>query len=636
MLRYCILFSLTVSIILSCSRVADISTDVLIVGGSVSGTAAAIQAARDGVDVILVEPTPWLGGMLTAAGVSATDGNHQLPSGLWGEFRQHLYDHYGGPEAVSTGWVSNTLFEPHVGNEIWNTLADEQASLKRYHGYKLLKIMKEDNSIKGAIFQNQGGDRLRVNAKITVEATELGDIFEMADAIYYTGVDTPENPHDTNVQDITYAAILKDYGKGADMTIEKPANYQPELYHCICETVCDADTIVMDCDQVLDYAELPNGKYMINWPHNGNDYYVDATKLVERERVKAYQRAKEITLGLVYFLQTEAGYPHLGLADDEFPTDDKLPFIPYHREARRIQGLTQLKVEDLIDPYADASRPLYRQAIAVGDYPLDHHHQRNPHAPEETYPPIPSFSIPYNCLVPEGLDGLIVAEKSISVTHMVNGASRLQPVVILIGQAAGAAAAMCVSQGVEPAALSVKALQQHLLDAHCWLMPFLDITPDDSLFQSVQRVGVAGWIRGHGVPYQWANQTWFYPDSCATTEVLLEAVGRASLSSNLVKPSFLNAKTTNSCIQVGEGIRLLYQLWQGQSLGQRSIKEEVPLSAFMNDALAFFEDKGWLKKLKNNEDELDLDRPLSRKELAWLLDAIYQPFEDVNSNIPGS
>jgi len=384
----------------------------------------------------------------------------------------------------------------------------------------------------------------------------------------------------------------------------------------------------MDCDQVLDYAELPNGKYMINWPHNGNDYYVDATKLNEQERAEAYQRAKEITLGLVYFLQTEAGYSHLGLADDEFPTDDQLPFIPYHREARRVQGLTQLKVEDLIDPYADSSRPLYRQAIAVGDYPLDHHHKRNPNPPEESYPPIPSFSIPYNCLIPEGLDGLIVAEKSISVTHMVNGASRLQPVVILIGQAAGAAAAMCVSQGVEPSALSVQALQQHLLDARCWLMPFLDITPSDSLFQPVQRVGLAGWIRGHGVPYQWANQTWFYPDSCVTAAVMLEATGRASLASNLTQPSFLDTNMPNSCVKVGEGIRLLYQLQQGQTPAQHNVEEEVPLSAFMNDALAFFEDKGWLQPLKNG-DELDLNRPLLRKELAWLLDVIYQPFGKV-------
>ncbi|TFH00472.1 MAG: FAD-dependent oxidoreductase, partial [Calditrichales bacterium] len=91
-------------------------TDVLITGGGTSGVAAAIQAARQNVNVVIVEETPWLGGMLTAAGVSAIDGNHRMPSGIWGEFRQKLYDHYGGAEAVATGWVSNTLFEPSFAN----------------------------------------------------------------------------------------------------------------------------------------------------------------------------------------------------------------------------------------------------------------------------------------------------------------------------------------------------------------------------------------------------------------------------------------------------------------------------------------------------------------------------------------
>jgi len=70
------------------------SNAILIIGAGAGGTAAAIQAARMGVKVYLFSESPWLGGMLTAAGVSAIDGNHQLPSGLWGEFRTKLYAHY--------------------------------------------------------------------------------------------------------------------------------------------------------------------------------------------------------------------------------------------------------------------------------------------------------------------------------------------------------------------------------------------------------------------------------------------------------------------------------------------------------------------------------------------------------------
>ena len=109
---------LLISVTLSSQGQAVASYDVLIVGGGASGVSAALQAARLGSKVLVVEETSWLGGMLTAAGVSAIDGNHRMPSGIWGEFRAELYAYYGGPKAVETGWVSNTLFEPSVGNRL--------------------------------------------------------------------------------------------------------------------------------------------------------------------------------------------------------------------------------------------------------------------------------------------------------------------------------------------------------------------------------------------------------------------------------------------------------------------------------------------------------------------------------------
>ncbi|OYW79968.1 MAG: hypothetical protein B7Z27_04615 [Sphingobacteriia bacterium 32-37-4] len=99
-----------------------LKTDVLVVGASASGIAAGIQSARMGVPTIIAEPSSWLGGMITAAGVCAFDGNHNLPSGIFGEFRAALYKVYGGPSKVATGWVSNTLFEPHVGDSIFKTI----------------------------------------------------------------------------------------------------------------------------------------------------------------------------------------------------------------------------------------------------------------------------------------------------------------------------------------------------------------------------------------------------------------------------------------------------------------------------------------------------------------------------------
>ena len=93
-----------------------LSTAILVIGGGTGGTAAAIQSARSGVKTILVEPTHMLGGMLTAAGVSCTDGNDALASGIWQSFREALHTHYG-TKNLATGWVSETCFEPHV--ELW-------------------------------------------------------------------------------------------------------------------------------------------------------------------------------------------------------------------------------------------------------------------------------------------------------------------------------------------------------------------------------------------------------------------------------------------------------------------------------------------------------------------------------------
>ncbi len=86
-----------------------VTTDVLVIGGGVGGTAAGIQAARLGVKTMIVESTPWLGGMISSAGVSATDGNHLLPSGLWNEFRNQLYKVYGG-----AGGGSHRLGKQHT------------------------------------------------------------------------------------------------------------------------------------------------------------------------------------------------------------------------------------------------------------------------------------------------------------------------------------------------------------------------------------------------------------------------------------------------------------------------------------------------------------------------------------------
>ncbi|MEZ4850349.1 MAG: FAD-dependent oxidoreductase [Bacteroidia bacterium] len=596
-------------IMYSCSP-TSVRTEVLVVGGGASGTPAAIQVARLGADVILVEETPWLGGMMTAAGVSATDGNHRLPSGLWGEFRQKLYDYYGGPDSVFTGWVSNTLFEPHIGNQFWNEMANEEPGLKRIHGFRPVDVIKLGHQVKGAIFENSEGEKLKIEARVVIEATELGDVLGLTGAEFFTGQDTPENPHDNHIQDLTYTAIFKDYGPEADMSIPEPPDYDAREFECICKQVCDdPERNVPDCSFFLNYGELPNGKYMMNWPNNGNDYFTNPVPMSFSEREKVYQAAKNRTLGLLYFLQKEAGYIHLGLADDEFPTKDQMPFMPYHREARRGKGLVQLKVEDLIDPYNDPQRAFYREAIAVGDYPLDHHHGKNPQAREESFPSIPSFSIPFRALIPEKTDGLILAEKSISVTHLVNGASRLQPCVILIGQAAGAAAALSVQLNVQARNLPVEKVQQVLLDANCWLLPFIDTNPGEWAFESLQKAGLKGLIKGHGIPYKWANQTWIYPDTTMKVSEYADILEQVQANSSML---LLSAVEDNPD-QLVSG-KLLFE-----SVAEISGIEITDSVNFMNE----FESRGWLEPLEMKHLQTNLSEAAAKKEIIWLLDQAF-------------
>ncbi|MGX5819261.1 FAD-dependent oxidoreductase [Chitinophaga lutea] len=499
---------------------AQQQTDLLIVGGGASGTMAGIQAARMGVKTLIVEETTWLGGMLTSAGVAAIDGNHRLPSGLWGEFRAKLYDYYGGANEVKTGWVSNTLFEPHVGNGLLRQMTAAEPNLRIEFNTSFESLRRKNGQ--WTVTVRQGKTSREITARLIIDATELGDVMAAAGAKYDIGMDSrsvtgeaiaPEAANDI-IQDLTYVAVLKDYGKGADKTIPKPAGYDPAPFRLSCGIAdpASSDAPQNNCEMMMGYGKLPNGKYMINWPKHGNDYYLNIIEKSPAERTAALRDAKLHTLRFVYYLQTELGMKHIGIADDEFPTADKLPMIPYHRESRRVKGKALLTANHVSRPY-DQPLPLYKTGIAVGDYTIDHHHDQNPDAPKIEFVKmrVPSYNVPLGALVPEGVDGLIVAEKSIGVTNIVNGATRLQPVVMGIGQAAGALAAVALRQQAEPSATDIRAVQQALLESRAYIMPFIDVPLSNPHFAAIQRIGATGVLRGSGVPFQWANQTWFYP-----------------------------------------------------------------------------------------------------------------------------
>ena len=496
--------------------------DVIVIGGGAGGTSAAIQSARNGAKTLLIEETDWLGGMLTSAGVSAIDGNYKLPSGFWGEFKDSLVSHYGSLEALKTGWVSNTLFEPRVGNQILKSIAKKENNLKILFSTEVNSVAKLDLHKTEHYNFNVKSSKGNFSSKVLIDATELGDVLPMIDEDYDLGMDSremygediaPEKNNDI-IQDLTFVMILKNYNRS--MKIEKPKNYDPSEFYCSTASInCpESDKALWTPKQMMNYGELPNGKIMINWPIYGNDYYSNLIEMNYDERNEVFKNAKEKSLRYLYYIQDELGYDNYSLSDEEFDTDDNFPPIPYYREARRIKGKVTFSLDYIKKPF-DQIHPLYRTGILVGDYPVDHHHDAHPdryNLPQLAFYPIPSYSLPIGSIISKKNPNFLVAEKSISVSNLVNGTTRLQPVVLQIGQIAGLIASESVKNNINTHQIDVRNIQKKFLDTGGYIQPYLDVEKNHPSFKAYQRIGSTGILKGTGINVGWSNQTWFYPE----------------------------------------------------------------------------------------------------------------------------
>lgn len=593
---------LVLSSLVSCDRSEHV--EVLVVGGGAGGVSAGIQCARMGVKNIIIEETPWVGGMLTSAGVSCIDGNYNLRSGIFGEFTDSLAARYGGWDALKTGWVSNINFEPHVAQEILSNIAASCGDLLDVRRETVVTSVSGGPGKWKVELSDSSGRRSVIEAEVLVDATELGDVAKMCGVDYRIGMESssdtgesiaPEQSNDI-IQDLTYVAVLKDYGPDADMTVERPSSYDPSVFANSClnplSTVSETGQTIWPADMMISYGALPGGKYMINWPIYGNDYYVNSIEMTPEQRREAYEKAKEFTMCFVYFIQHELGMKHIGLADDEFPTEDGMPFFPYHRESRRIVGEAFFTMDAAARPY---DFNLYRTGIAVGDYPVDHHHFRHPDwksLPDLHFYPVPSFNVPMGVLIPADTDDLIVTEKSVSVSNLINGATRLQPVVMQLGQAAGAVAALSRIEAKSVKKVGVRQVQEALLDAGCYLMPYLDLPVTDRHFKAVQRIGATGILRGEGRNVGWTNQTWF-----RTEDPLL--------ASDIHTEGFYDGPL-------------------GIKDGQVSIERLIGTVRGLGGSVPFGEPESWWETLGLKD--YDAKRAATRLEAAVVIDAAFDPF----------
>ena len=259
-------------------------------------------------------------------------------------------------------------------------------------------------------------------------------------------------------------------------------------------------------------------------------------------------------------------------------------------------------VEDAKTPYRNT---LYRTGIAVGDYPVDHHHQRHPQwqrLPELHFHPIPSYTIPLGVMLPRETPNLIVAEKSISVSNLVNGTTRLQPVTLELGQAAGVLGSLAAARNTLPELIPVRDVQRELLAQGCYLLPYLDLPRDDVHFAALQRIGATGLLRGVGTNVGWSNQTWFHA---------AENVAGGELAEGLreLYPS-IGFGSLSDTVTVAEAGELL-----------RRIVPDATVDAKTWEALSLT--------------DFDLSRNITRGELAVLFDHAANPFDRVEIDLDG-
>ncbi|WP_338430455.1 FAD-dependent oxidoreductase [Synechococcus elongatus] len=485
-------------------------TDVLVVGGGTGGTAAALQAARRGVQTILVSEGPWLGGMLTSAGVSAPDGNElrAFQTGIWGAFLRALRQRQ--PGGLNHAWVSFFTYDPRVGAQIFADWVQALPNLHWIQNDRPRAVIGDRDRLRGVEFE-----RVRVEAKVVIDATELGDLLAIADVPHRWGWEPQEQWQEPSaptsaqlesddryqrypVQSPTWVVVMKDYGQSAP-PIPAPKSYNPDLFAGAWQT---PDNLAF-----LDYGRLPGDRFMINWPGPGNDYGEGLQRLIQGDRAHQewMQEAIAHSQAFAHHIQAHWG-DRYGLAMDQFPNQaiggGAFALQPYYRESRRVIGRATVTELDLLpQPQGQVAKlPCNAagqvSAIAIGNYANDHHY---PNWDFKLQPKSmrwggrwtgTAFSLPYDCLLPAQTEGLLVCEKNIAVSHIANGATRLQPVVLGLGQAAGMAAALAVEQNCDPRSLSIRDVQEALLtdpDAPQAIVPLYDTPPEHPDWLTRQR-----------------------------------------------------------------------------------------------------------------------------------------------------
>jgi hypothetical protein len=488
-------------------------TDVAIIGGGLGACAAALAAAKLGRKVILTEETSWVGGQLTNQAVppdehpwieefGATASYRALRRGIRDYYRDHTPLTREARACAhlnpGNGWVSRLCHDPRVAVAvIHQMMVPHQLSGRLFilHPHRPISAWTHGDRVTGVVVRGleSGRDSL-IEAPFFIDATPYGDLLALAGVEHIVGAESrsdtgephaavKEDPRDQ--QAITWCFAVE-YLDGEDHTIDKPRQYplwrefqppgwpgpllgwttvRPETHEPLTRLLFEAEDGLpwWRFRRILDrsnFAEgfAPGDVTVVNWPQN--DYWFGPVLAVDlAEQARNLEASRQLSLSLLYWLQTEAprpdggaGYPGLRLRGDVMGgTPDGLAPAPYVRSSRRIRAEFTVLEQHIAHPLRPDGPEIFGDSVGVGCYRIDLH----PRVSGAGYLDLGCwpFQIPLGAMIPVRVENLLPGGKNLGVTHITNGAFRVHPVEWNIGESAGILGAFCLERNLTPRAV---------------------------------------------------------------------------------------------------------------------------------------------------------------------------------------
>lgn len=530
----CLLVLLPCSVVMSQERVSETSAEVVIYGGTPSGIAAAISAARSGHSVILLEPYSRIGGLVTN-GLSHTD--FRTFEGISGTFldlnrRVEAYyeKKYGrGNEAGDS--FRGTHGEPHVNLLVFEQMLAEFPKIQVLTKHKLQTAEKSSADTAERIrllkVVNRDGDLVTVTGQVFIDASYEGDLLAASGIAYHVGREAsseygeslaPETA-DREVQGYNFRLMMTQ-GPENRVSAFEPAGYRREDYLPLLELFEKKKLQSVFCAPkggIYKYQppRLPGNKYDINDVSRGvvrlsipqiSGGWPDGD---EAAREEIFRKHVQHQVGMLYFLQTDSEVPESireeacswGFCRDEFQEHRHIPEQLYVREARRMIGKYIFTENDTNYAPGDARAVLQGESIAIGDYGLNCH-GTNHEGPflggshtGEFYRGVAPYQIPYGVLVPKNCENLLVSV-ACSASHVGFCALRLEPIWTSLGQASGVAAGLAIKEQIPVQNVTVKKIQNQLHQQGSATIYFSDVLPGNADYEAVQWWGTLGGFHG--------------------------------------------------------------------------------------------------------------------------------------------